>query len=452
MRRIVGAIPDRLVRRLALALWLAGPLALGPLAAQAQVAPSALAAEMGEGGDASGLRAFYAARGFRPLWIEQGGAAPAARALLDLIRDGALDGVKSRKAREGDLRRALDRAQAPTAENLLRLEVAASRALAAYVQQMRKAPRAEVIAESPALLPGVPTTAAVLQMAAAAPSLAQFVQAMGWMHPAYAPLRRALAAAHGNAAARQVLEANLARVRALPAPGPGRYVLVDAAAARLTMIEDGKPVGAMRVVVGKPDMPTPMMAGFLRYARLNPYWNIPPDLVRARIAPQVVARGPGYLRAKRYQVLSGWEDDAKVVDPAQIDWPAIAAGFGEVRVRQLPGGDNFMGRVKFMFPNDQGIYLHDTPEKALMKEDERQFSSGCVRLEDAPRLGRWLLGRPLPRAGKAIDQRIDLPEPVPVYITYLTAAPDAAGRIAFLPDPYDRDGRGAGGSGNANAR
>ncbi|WP_225010147.1 L,D-transpeptidase scaffold domain-containing protein [Novosphingobium percolationis] len=459
MRRIEQSMSGRPVRRLALALGLvASALVLTPGAALAQLAPADLAQELDDtGGDLSDLRAFYAARGYRPLWIADDAVGPAAKTLMALIHDARLDGVKPKKAREGDLRKALDRAEDPTPANLLRAEIAASRALAAYVQQMRKAPRAEIIAESPALMPVVPTTGAVLQMAAAAPSLDRFVAQMGWMNPWYAPLRQALARDDLDAPTRTVLDANLQRVRALPAFATGRYVVVDAAAARLTMMQDGKAVGTMRVVVGKPDMPTPMMAGFLRYAQLNPYWNIPPDLVKARIAPNVLGKGLGYLKAKGYQVLSGWDDGARVIDPAMVDWQAVATGQTEARVRQLPGGDNFMGRVKFMFPNAQGIYLHDTPEKGLMKEDERQFSSGCVRLEDAPRLGRWLMGKPLPRGGKAIEQRVDLPVPVPVYITYLTAAPDAQGQIAFRADPYNRDGLGRDGLGvtgtrTANAR
>src|SRR3546814_6023507 len=95
----------------------------------------------------------------------------------------------------------------------------------------------------------------------------------------------------------------------------------------------------------------------------------------------------------RYEALSDWTANASVLDPANIDWSAIAQGRENVRVRQLPGRNNAMGRMKFMFPNDLGIYLHDTPDKSLFSEKERQFSSGCVRLEDAPRLAKWLFGK-----------------------------------------------------------
>ena len=94
--------------------------------------------------------------------------------------------------------------------------------------------------------------------------------------------------------------------------------------------------------------------------------------------------------------------------------------------------------MKFMFPNELGVYLHDTPERDLLREAARQFSAGCVRVEDAPRLARWLFGRPLAASGRRPEQQVPLPEPVPVYITYLTAAPEGD-RIAFRPDAYGRD-------------
>jgi murein L,D-transpeptidase YcbB/YkuD len=243
---------------------------------------------------------------------------------------------------------------------------------------------------------------------------------------------------HGSSETRQLLRLNLERARALPAQLGRRYVLVDAAAARLWMYEDGRAVDSMRVVVGKPSEQTPMMAATIRYAVLNPYWNVPPDLVRERIAPGVLREGNGFVRSRRYELLSGWEQNARRLEPGSVDWAAVAAGRRELRVRQLPGPDNAMGRMKFMFPNDLGVYLHDTPDRSLLREEGRLFSAGCVRVEDAPRLARWLFGE-APRArGSTPEQQVDLPEPVPVYITYMTAAPEPQG-VALRPDVYNRD-------------
>ena len=181
-----------------------------------------------------------------------------------------------------------------------------------------------------------------------------------------------------------------------------------------------------------------MMAAMVRFASLNPYWNVPPDLAAERIAPNVVKEGLGYLRSRGYEVLSDWGDNPSVIDPSTVDWQAVADGTAEVRVRQLPGPHNAMGRMKFMFPNEFGIYLHDTPEKELLSEASRLYSGGCVRLEDAARLGKWLFGEPLHASSKDPELPVHLHQPVPVVITYLTAVPSGSS-IVYFDDIYGRD-------------
>lgn len=386
------------------------------------------------------LRGFYAARGNRPVWIDsRGQVSPAAELLLRQVDSARFDGLKPGKLKVSALDGALKRARKGTPQALAKAELALSSSYSRYVRALRGAAHSPMIYETQALMPVVPTTSAALQSAASAKSLEQHVATMAWMHPLYAPLRDGLRSGRYSDRERAQIMRNLERVRALPANPGSRYVLVDTASARLWMYQDGKPVDTMRVVVGKAEQQTPAMAGFLRFAIVNPYWNVPEDLVQSRIAANVLAKGTGYLKNGGYQVLSDWTDKPQVVDPGRIDWQAVAAGMQEQpRVRQLPGKANFMGKVKFMFPNDQGIYLHDTPDKHLLKEDARQLSSGCVRLEDANRLGRWLMGKPLPAKVKSPEQRLELPEVVPVYITYLTAMPEKSG-IAFRSDVYVRD-------------
>jgi murein L,D-transpeptidase YcbB/YkuD len=319
-----------------------------------------------------------------------------------------------------------------------RADMLLSQALVSYVRDLRRTGDIGIIYVDRELRPGPPSPRAILEAAARAPSLAEHVAGMGWMHPAYGQLRRALALRnYAGDSERRTLLLNLERARELPA-GPQRYVLVNAAAQRLFMYENGEVVGSMRVVVGKPRNQTPMMAAFIRFAALNPYWNVPPDLAAERVAPNVVKDGLGYLRSHGYQLLSDWGDSPTVVDPSTVDWQAVADGRVEVRLRQLPGPGNSMGRMKFMFPNDQGIYLHDTPDKELLSEASRLFSGGCIRLEDAPRLGAWLFGRPLNPKGARAEQAVPLPRPVPVYITYLTAVPSGSS-VAYFDDIYGRD-------------
>jgi len=386
------------------------------------------------------LRPFYAARQFRPLWLNEfGRPSGAAAMLLHHLRTAQFDGLDPGRLGFAGIARRVERARRGDREDVARAEVELSSAYAAYVRGMRAADHDRMIYESPALAPVVPTPRAALEAAAGAPDTEAYLAEMRWMHPLYAPMRDAMEDARFSAEQRRQIWTNLARVRAIPAMPQGRHILVDAASARLWMYEDGRPVDSMKVVVGKPELQTPMMAGFVRYAILNPYWNIPDDLVKNTIAANVLDQGLGYFRAGNYQVLAAWRPDAAVVDPAAVDWRGVREGRARVHVRQLPGGDNFMGKVKFMFPNAQGIYLHDTPDKHLLREDARQLSSGCVRLEDAARLHRWLMGAPLPARVREAEQIVQLPEMVPIYITYLTAMPEGT-TIAFHGDVYGRDG------------
>jgi murein L,D-transpeptidase YcbB/YkuD len=230
--------------------------------------------------------------------------------------------------------------------------------------------------------------------------------------------------------------ANLARARAMPFQD--RYIMVDAGSARLWMVENDRIVDSMKVIVGKPTTQTPMVASTIYRATLNPYWNVPQDMVQRLIAPRVLEQGVGYLESHGYQVLSGYDRDAELIDAAKVDWKAVAAGREVVKVRQLPGPGNSMGEMKFGFPNNKDIFLHDTPKKELFASADRDVSNGCIRLEDAQRLGRWLLGRDPVTQSASPEQHVLLPTPVPVYVTYLTADVDG-GRLSFLEDAYGRD-------------
>jgi murein L,D-transpeptidase YcbB/YkuD len=204
-------------------------------------------------------------------------------------------------------------------------------------------------------------------------------------------------------------------------PQRGRYVLVDAASARLFMMEDGRIRDSMRVIVGKPETPTPALNSVIHYETLNPYWHVTPDLVRTIMAPRVLKDGFTYLTERGYQVVTKFGADAQIVSPESIDWKAVAAGETEVYVRQLPGPANSLGNFKFNLPDGDGIYLHDTPRKELFAQDQRNVSHGCVRLEDAPRFARWLLGND-PPAASVPEQHIALPRPVPITIAYLDSS------------------------------
>src|SRR5205085_8965583 len=144
-------------------------------------------------------------------------------------------------------------------------------------------------------------------------------------------------------------------------PTSGRYVLVDAASARLYMIEDGRVQDSMKVIVGKPETPTPALKSVINYETLNPYWHVTPDLAKAIVAPRVLKDGDAYLAMQGYEVVSGWGPGARVISPDSVDWKAVAAGTSQIYVRQRPGPANSLGHFKFDLPDGDGIYLHDTP-------------------------------------------------------------------------------------------
>ena len=184
------------------------------------------------------------------------------------------------------------------------------------------------------------------------------------------------------------------------------------------MIEDGRVQDTMRVIVGKPETPTPELKDVLVYETLNPYWHVTADLAKTLIAPRVLKDGDAYLSQQGYEVVSAFAHDARVLPADSVDWKAVAAGKAQVYVRQRPGPANSLGHFKFDLPNGDGIYLHDTPKKELFAQDERNLSHGCVRLEDAQRLARWLLGKD-PPAASVPEETIPLPHPVPITISYL---------------------------------
>lgn len=220
-------------------------------------------------------------------------------------------------------------------------------------------------------------------------------------------------------------------VDALPGaqiPVNGRYVLVDANSARLYMIEDGRVQDSMKVIVGKPETPTPALKSTLNYETLNPYWHVTREVAQQVIAPRVLKEGDAYLNKQGYEVVSSF-GDPHLLSPDEVDWKGVAAGTVMVKVRQKPGPANSLGQFKFDIPYSDGIYLHDTPKKELFAQEKRDLSHGCVRLEDAPKLARWLLGRD-PPAVTAPEQHVRIPNPVPITISYLDSGSQT--RLASL--------------------
>jgi murein L,D-transpeptidase YcbB/YkuD len=230
---------------------------------------------------------------------------------------------------------------------------------------------------------------------------------------------------------------NLDRARSIPATG--RFLLVNSGDQRLTLYDNGQPVDSMKVIVGTPSLPTPLIASIMNYVTFNPYWNAPDHLIRKTIANNVLHLGLGYFKSHGYHVLEDWSLDSATIDPTTIDWKAVAAGDVHLKIRQDPGTLNSMGKLKFPFLNNEDIYLHDTPAKELFAKETRDLSNGCVRVEDAPRLGRWLLGHDPVAPGTDPETQVQVPDALPIILTYLTAKVDG-GKIVYLRDIYGWDG------------
>jgi murein L,D-transpeptidase YcbB/YkuD len=381
------------------------------------------------------VSAFYAARRNAPLWLRSGADSSAARELIGALQRAQLDGLATGPALAAEAQALMARAQTGDPAALAAADRFLSAAWVSYVQALQTPPAGMAYADN-WVAPRRDTPGQILARAAAALSLPAYVRKVSHVNPLYAQLRDAAwtQMQSGGSLDPRVL-ASLDRVRDMPTQS--RYVMVDTAGARLYMIQDGQIVDSMKVIVGKadPSTQTPMVASTIYYATLNPYWHVTPELIRSLIAKNVLGQGLGYLKSKGYQVLS---PSGEMLDPAKVDWHAVAAGQQAVQVRQLPGPANSMGRMKFGFANAADIYLHDTPSKDLFAQDDRNLSHGCVRLENAEALGRWLLGRDPQAESSDPELNVMLPTPVPIYVTYLTAQANG-GRLSFTDDVYGRD-------------
>ena len=244
------------------------------------------------------------------------------------------------------------------------------------------------------------------------------------------------------------LEANMERWRWLPEELGERHVLVNAADFSLLAVRDGEVELAMRAIVGRPYRRTPVFSDQITYIVFRPYWHVPHTLAVQDQLP-LQKRDPTYFDRMGFRLFNGWGAEAVEVDPASVDWSTVTASNFRWRLRQDPGPQNFLGAAKFMFPNPFNVYLHDTPGRELFRKQARDFSSGCIRIEDPRALALWLLdGTPawsadgIDRAMRAeTESTARLATPVPVHLLYWTAFVDDEGTVHFRRDIYDRDAR-----------
>jgi murein L,D-transpeptidase YcbB/YkuD len=244
------------------------------------------------------------------------------------------------------------------------------------------------------------------------------------------------------------IELSLERLRWIPEPARGPVVTVDIPAYRLWCFDlpAARPTLEMNVVVGKAlRTETPVIGELMRSAVFRPYWNVPPSIEVEETLP-AVQEDPDYLDEHDMEIVAGPADDSPVVPPTPGNLDLVRSGV--YRIRQRPGPGNALGLVKFVFPNNADVYLHSTPAPSVFAEERRDLSHGCVRVADPVDLAVWVL-REVPgwtreRVEQAMasggpPRSVALPWPIPVIFLYLTAAADAEGLVAFLPDVYGHD-------------
>lgn len=239
------------------------------------------------------------------------------------------------------------------------------------------------------------------------------------------------------------IKVNLERARWVLHDLPDEFVLADIAGFSVNYYRDGKVIWSTRAQVGRPYRKTPVFRSQIRYLVINPTWTVPPTILEEDILPEI-QKDITYLQKKRLHIL---DFNGQPVDENSIDWTLYPEKKFPYMIRQDSGPHGALGRVKFMFPNQYSVYLHDTPYRSLFDNSTRAFSSGCIRIEKPYELAELLLKDPVNWSYSRINSTIEslqtisvsLPEPVTLILFYWTASVDQNGKVLFKPDIYNRD-------------
>jgi murein L,D-transpeptidase YcbB/YkuD len=242
----------------------------------------------------------------------------------------------------------------------------------------------------------------------------------------------------------ELIKLNMERWRWLPRQLGQRYIMVNTAGFTLAAIENQQTQFTMWVIIGKPDWQTPVLNGMLDTLVFNPYWTVPRKIALDELIPQQ-RRNPNFFRQLGLRVYRS----GKELDPRNIDWRKVDKDHFPYLLRQDPGPKNPLGRIKFLFSNKLQIYLHDTPRQSLFNHPTRAFSHGCVRVEDPLRLANFVLGtdafwnedkiKAMMAGDNNMEVKVQVPQPLPIYLVYWTAWVEEDGGAFFRPDIYERD-------------
>jgi murein L,D-transpeptidase YcbB/YkuD len=398
-------------------------------------------------------RSFYESRGFTPAWIDGDRTTPQWKDLVQQLKYSERHGLDPAKYHVAEFEQLRTEAQTRTAgtrfplDRVPEMDAKMTFAYLSYAADLLGWDENPKAIYSNWVAAGRRDDLATrLADAIATGNVRDSLEGLAPTHQQYKGLQAALAMERQNPAGHtDQIRMNMERWRWVPHDLGDRYVLINVPAYQMQVVEGDKPVLAMRVIVGKPDAPTPLFSDEMTYVVFSPYWNIPQDILKNEALPHV-AKDPDWLRRNKMEVVGTSGD---VVDASAIDWSDEQA-VSAVRLRQMPGPENALGLVKFIFPNNFSVYLHDTPTEKLFFKERRALSHGCIRVEDPVGLAHYVM-RDRPewtpeRISTAMhskeEQTVKLKSPIPVHIGYWTAWVEPDGKtVTYTDDPYGIDAK-----------
>ena len=393
-------------------------------------------------------RQFYESRNNLPAWIDNDKASPRVGALLDALTHSEDHGLDP--ARYGVDRFQQMVAQAEQNKNRYEIERVPeieTRLTYAYLQYAAdllgwsgdpKAIQTNWIRAN-----NKTDLAGQLAKAVSSNQVRETLEELAPTHPQYKGLQTALARERQNPTGHlDQIRMNLVRWRWMPRDLGDRYVFVNVPAYQMQVMEGEKPVLAMRVVVGDPKHQTPLFNDEMTTIVFSPNWNVPESIIRTEMLPKLVD-DPGFLQRQNIQVVG---TSGHVLDENAVDWYDEAA-LAKLHFRQEPGPKNALGLVKFQFPNQFDVYMHDTPQDALFNKERRALSHGCIRLENPVALAeyvmrdnpQWTTEKISAAMNAGHEQAVALKEHLPVHIGYFTAWVNPDGSVTYTDDPYNLD-------------
>ncbi len=426
------------------------PVGLSPDAVRAKLQDAALRKGAHQD-DLAALDAFYTGRSAPALWVTETGLSPGGQAAIDELG----------KADEWGLAAAsLNLPAVPgsmaSLEELAAIEIALSLAVLRYAREAkggRTTPKdlSKIIDQELAL--SDPNT--VLAEIAMAQAADDYLRALHPKHEQFHNLRQALIKARADGAKPKQAEidrliANMERWRWMPPELGARYVHINVPEFMAYVVKDGQQIHAEKVVVGKPVYATPVFSADMKSIVFNPEWTVPPTVIKEDLLPKL-RKKPGTFESKTAYLEVLKQHRLKVrykgkpVDPAKIDWRKV--NMGNIAFIQPPGPKNALGKVKFLYPNEHAVYMHDTLKRDLLKRTVRVEGHHCPRVANPGKFAGVILAEDQEMSTKAVDEllakghdaAVQLKSPLPVHTTYFTAVADGEGKVTTFGDVYKLD-------------